>query len=449
MLAPTRRRVLQALGIGSAASLAGCNTATPAADSPTAQQTTTTQSAASTTTDQVAADLTDLPDPVDWTEAKHHDTTLEVEEVTAEVEPGVTFDYMTFDRQIPGPMIHVRNGDTVSFTLKNLPENDMPHNVDMHAIYGTGGGSVATTAAPGEENAERFKAMYSGAYIYHCAVSNLDYHISVGMFGMILVEPEDGLPEVDREFYVGQHELYTDKPTGKEGHHGFDFEAMKREDPTYVLFNGEKYAWAATNRGPMQANVGETARVFMVTGGPNLQSHFHPIGNVWTECYPNSSLSMEPTRTSRRRSSRRVAAWSGRWSSPSLNGSSLSITHSRELLGKGISQRSTSPARKTPRSSTPKSTDPMRDRSTVATGNLEKSDHPSSLPRLSCFLETGRLVLSEILRLREIDFSDFYRRNRPSVSGLDPEAVHPSNLTIWSSSSESTFSKVARAIVRL
>lgn len=294
MFGTTRRRVLQAVGLGGAASIAGCQA--PSANNPTTQQPAqqTTQSTSRPTTDQVAADPTDLPDPVDWTEPRHHDITLEAQEVTAEIEPGVTFDYMTFDGQIPGPMIRVREGDTVSFTLKNAPENNRPHNVDMHAIYGTGGGSVATTASPGEENAERFKATYPGAYIYHCAVANLDYHISAGMFGMIVVEPKEGLSEVDREFYVGQHELYTDKPTGKEGHHGFDFEAMKREDPTYVLLNGEKYAWAATNRGPLQANVGETARVFMVTGGPNLQSNFHPIGNVWTECYPNGSLSMEP-----------------------------------------------------------------------------------------------------------------------------------------------------------
>ncbi|MFB6136972.1 MAG: nitrite reductase, copper-containing, partial [Halobacteriaceae archaeon] len=182
----------------------------------------------------------------------------------------------------------------VSFTLKNAEGNAMPHNVDMHAIYGTGGGNVATTASPGEQNAETFKAMYPGAYIYHCAVPNLDYHISAGMFGMIVVEPTGGLPEVDREFYVGQHEVYTDKAAGAEGHHKFNFGAMARENPTYVLLNGEKYAWAAANRGPLEANVGETARVFMVTGGPNLQSNFHPIGNVWSECYPNGSLSMEP-----------------------------------------------------------------------------------------------------------------------------------------------------------
>jgi nitrite reductase (NO-forming) len=295
MFATTRRRVLQALGIGGAASIAGCQA--PSATNPTTQQpaqSTPEQTTDRATADQVAADPTDVPDPVDWTEPKHHDITLEAQEVTAEVEPGVTFDYMTFDGQIPGPMIRVRQDDTVSLTLKNPSGNGMPHNVDFHAIYGTGGGSEATNVAPGEENAMRFKATYPGAYIYHCAVPNMDYHISAGMFGMIVVEPKEGLPAVDHEFYVGQHELYTDKATGTEGHHGFDFDAMAREDPTYVLLNGEKYAWAAANRGPLTANVDETARVFMVTGGPNLQSNFHPIGNVWSECYPNGSLSMDP-----------------------------------------------------------------------------------------------------------------------------------------------------------
>ncbi|MDY7083139.1 MAG: multicopper oxidase domain-containing protein, partial [Halobacteria archaeon] len=120
----------------------------------------------------------------------------------------------------------VRQGDTVNFTFKNLPDNAMTHNVDLHAVYGTGGGNVATTANPGEENAMKFEAKYPGAFIYHCAVPNLDYHISSGMFGMIVVEPPEGLPEVDREFYLGQHEVYTNKPAGEKGKHSFDFDAM-------------------------------------------------------------------------------------------------------------------------------------------------------------------------------------------------------------------------------
>ncbi|MFB6175559.1 MAG: multicopper oxidase domain-containing protein, partial [Halobaculum sp.] len=214
----SRRTTLKAIGAtGAGASLAGCSAPTDR-ETERARQT-SEQASKKPTADRVAADPTDIPDTIDRDEPKHHDITLTVEEVRAEVEEGVVYDYMTFDGQVPGPMIRVREGDTISFTLKNAPENAMPHNVDMHAIYGTGGGAEATTTAPGETADERFKVTYPGAYIYHCAVPNMDYHISSGMFGMILVEPKDGLPEVDRELYFGQHELYTDKAAGEEGHH--------------------------------------------------------------------------------------------------------------------------------------------------------------------------------------------------------------------------------------
>ncbi len=298
MFDSTRRRVLTALGLGGAASLAGCvsspdnepeNPTTAASQSPNAAQETS-----GLDIDQIAADPTGVPAPITRSTSEHHEITLETEELTAEIEPGVSFDFMTFGGQIPGPMIRVRQGDTISLRLENFEENTAPHNVDLHAVYGTGGGAIATTAAPGEENAMEFEAMYPGAYIYHCAVPNLDYHISSGMFGMILVEPEGGLPEVDHEFYFGQHELYTDAAAGKEGKHGFDFDAMKAENPTYVLLNGEKYAYTANKHGPLQVEKGDTARVYMVTGGPNLPSYFHPIGNVWTKAWPNGAIASTP-----------------------------------------------------------------------------------------------------------------------------------------------------------
>jgi nitrite reductase (NO-forming) len=288
----TRRTMLEAAGAGGAAAVAGC---TSTSDSKSTGGTTTRQTS-TPTANSVAADPTDLPDPIDRDEPTHHDVTLTAKEVTAEIEPGVEFDFMTFDGQIPGPMLRVRRGDAVSFTLENTPENSAPHNVDRHAVYGTGGGAVATTAKPGEANAKTFRLEYPGAYIYHCAIPTLDYHISSGMFGMILVEPEDGLPDVDHEFYFGQHEVYTDAPAGKQGKHGFDFDAMKAEDPTYVLLNGEKFAWTADRHGPLEAETGDRVRVFFVAGGPNLPSHFHPIGNVWTEAYRDGALAGRPER---------------------------------------------------------------------------------------------------------------------------------------------------------
>ncbi|WP_158059237.1 copper-containing nitrite reductase [Halorussus halophilus] len=289
----TRRTVLQGIGVGGAASLAGCS-----ADSAPQTNRRRTEKATSKqqqkTVERVAADPTDIPDPISRTEPKEVEVTLRPEEVTGEIEDGVTFTYMTYNGQVPGPFIRVRKGDTVNLTFENPEENAMPHNVDFHAVAGPGGGAEATMTAPGETAHLKFKATYPGAYIYHCAVPNMDMHISAGMFGIILVEPEEGLPEVDHEFYFGQHEIYTDKRAGEEGHHEFSMGSMPREDPTYVLLNGEKYGITPDNRGSPTVQTGDTARVYFVTGGPNLTSSFHPIGNVWEKLWPEGSLTTEP-----------------------------------------------------------------------------------------------------------------------------------------------------------
>ncbi|UPW01391.1 copper-containing nitrite reductase [Halorussus gelatinilyticus] len=291
MPATNRRTVLQGIGLGGAATLAGCSTRS-------APKATQTQKAMNKqkqqTAKRVAAAPTDIPDPISRNESKEVDVTLRPEEVTAEVEDGVTFNYMTYNGQVPGPMIRVRKGDTVNLTFENPAENDMPHNVDFHAAAGPGGGAEATMTAPGETAHLKFEATYPGAYIYHCAVPNMDMHISAGMFGIILVEPEEGLPEVDHEFYFGQHEIYTDKRPGEKGQHNFDIESMKREEPTYVVMNGEKYACTPDKYGAGKVQTGDTARVFFVTGGPNLTSSFHPIGNVWEKLWPEGSLTTKP-----------------------------------------------------------------------------------------------------------------------------------------------------------
>ncbi|OIB57956.1 copper-containing nitrite reductase [Natrialba sp. SSL1] len=247
--------------------------------------------------EHIAADPAVIPPPVDWDEPRTHELTLESIEATVEIEPGVTIDLMTYEGQIPGPMIRVREGDTVELTFEVPDEHNVDvHNIDLHAVYGPGGGAEATTIAPGDEPATlTFAATYPGIHIYHCAVPAMDQHISLGMFGAILVEPADGLPEVDREFYVGQHELYTNGETGEEGHHQFDFDASADEDPTYVLLNGE--VGAVSDDGPHgapEAEVGETVRIYFANGGPNFTSALHPIGNVWSRFYRDGDLLTEP-----------------------------------------------------------------------------------------------------------------------------------------------------------
>jgi nitrite reductase (NO-forming) len=300
---PKRRTFLSALGAGSAALLAGCvgplSSSDDTEDEPQntpAETDDSLDSAMNTDTDRIAADPTDIPDPVDWNEPRHHEIEMTTTEETAEIEPGVTFDYMTFDGQIPGPMVRVRRGDTVEFTLHNPEENSMPHNIDFHAVYGPGGGANDTTISPGESATIEFKAMYPGSFVYHCAVPNMDHHISAGMFGAILVEPKEGLPEVDRELYFGQHEIYTEGTAGEEGHHSFDYDGMKAEEPTYVCLNGEAYAFTGNGYGPVTVDKGERVRLFHANGGPNLTSSWHGIGNVWETFYRDGDVVSDPDR---------------------------------------------------------------------------------------------------------------------------------------------------------
>ncbi|SDR42368.1 copper-containing nitrite reductase [Natronobacterium texcoconense] len=297
-----RRTFMKGIGATGVVAVAGCLEGTPsetdADPEPSADDGEQGLPAAEPVdVDAIAADPADLPPPVDWDEPRTHEITMETIEVTAEIEPGVTLNYMTYDGQIPGPMIRVREGDTIDLTFEVPDEHNVDmHNVDFHAVYGPGGGAEATTIAPGDEPARlRFQPKYAGVHIYHCAVPNMDQHISLGMFGAILVEPEEGLPEVDREFYFGQHEVYTDGEAGEEGHHTYDFDATADEDPTYVLLNGEAYGFTPDGQhGPVKAEVGETVRVYFANGGPNLTSALHPIGNVWSKYYRDGDLLSEP-----------------------------------------------------------------------------------------------------------------------------------------------------------
>ncbi|WP_247728765.1 copper-containing nitrite reductase [Halovivax limisalsi] len=254
------------------------------------------ESAKSVDVDRIAADPTDVPAPVDWSEPRTHELEIETTERTAEIEPGVTFDYMTFGDQVPGPMIRVRRGDTIRLTLTNSTESAVVHNIDLHAVYGPGGGADDTMVDPGQSATIEFTAMYPGVHVYHCAVPDMDMHISAGMYGAILVEPEDGLPEVDRELYFGQNEIYTNGAPGEEGHHAFDYDAMQNEEPTYVTLNGEAYAFTENGYGPVTVQKGETVRIFHANGGPNLMSSWHAIGNVWSKLYRDGSLASEPDR---------------------------------------------------------------------------------------------------------------------------------------------------------
>jgi len=168
----------------------------------------------------------------------------------------------------------------------------MIHSIDLHAVTGPGGGAELTQVPPGDEKSFTFQALNPGLYVYHCATPMVANHITNGMYGLILVEPEGGLPPVDREFYVMQGEIYTEAPYGRHGHQDFSVEKLLDEQPEYVLLNGA--VGALTEVSPLRANTGETVRIFFGVGGPNLASSFHVIGEIMDRVYHEGSLTAAP-----------------------------------------------------------------------------------------------------------------------------------------------------------
>ena len=235
---------------------------------------------------------TEVGEPVGDRGPKHLTVDLETTEVVGQLADGATYRYWTFNNTVPGPFIRARVGDTITVNMKNAEDSAMIHSVDFHAVTGPGGGAAVTQAAPGETKSFTFKALQPGLYVYHCATPMVAQHISNGMYGMILIEPEGGLEPVDREFYVMQGELYTAERHGSLGHQEFSYDKLVDERPEHFMFNGAMGALTKTHR--MEAKVGETVRIFFGVGGPNATSSFHVIGEIFDKVYDQASLTSPP-----------------------------------------------------------------------------------------------------------------------------------------------------------
>ena len=296
-----KRQTLAAL-ITSAFVLAACNGQQQASQQPAAQGTQTTASSTPSAPDvapqtaeadvpvdqlpvidAVVTHAPEVPPPVNRDHAALVKVKMETIEKTMKMADGVDYTYWTFNGDVPGQMIRVREGDTVEVEFSNNPNSTVPHNVDFHASTGPGGGAAATFTAPGRTSTFRWKALQSGLYIYHCAVAPVGMHIGNGMYGLVLVEPKEGLPKVDKEFYIVQGDFYTKGKYGEPGLQPFDMDKAIREDADYVVFNGHVGAIAGDNA--LKAKVGETVRMYVGNGGPNLVSSFHVIGEIFDKVY--------------------------------------------------------------------------------------------------------------------------------------------------------------------
>ncbi len=237
-------------------------------------------------TGEIRATLTDAPLVPPRIEAKHNTKViveLEIIEKTMRLADGVDYTFWTFGGKVPGKFIRVRQGDLVEFHLHNHPDNMLPHNIDLHAVTGPGGGAEASLIAPGKSAQFSFRALNQGLYVYHCATAPVGMHIANGMYGLILVEPLEGFPPVDHEFYVMQSEFYTTGRFGEKGHQDFDMQKALDERPDYVVMNGA--VGASSGENAMKVKVGETVRLYMGNGGPNLVSSFHVIGEIFDKVY--------------------------------------------------------------------------------------------------------------------------------------------------------------------
>jgi len=242
---------------------------------------------ASTKAVSIAQDPNAVPKPLGARAPQLVKYAIETVELDGKLDDGTTFTYWTFAKKVPGPMLRVKEGDTVELALTNNRNSKAVHSIDLHATTGGLGGGEHTQVAPGETKTITWKALNPGLYVYHCATPSVAHHISAGMYGLILVEPKAGLPKVDKEFYVMQGDLYTNHKFGTKGHHEYSHDKAGDELPTYYTFNGSVGALGKEHK--MEVNVGETVRVFFGVGGPNKVSSFHVIGEIFDKVYSEGS----------------------------------------------------------------------------------------------------------------------------------------------------------------
>jgi len=271
----------------------------------------------------------EVPPPIQRKEPAVVEVHLNSSVKTVEIKTGVQYKYWTFNDEVPGPFIRVRVGDVLEVHHTNTDASGMPHNVDFHAVTGPGGGAPVLTIVKGEERVAWFRMLHPGLFIYHCAAPPVMDHIANGMYGLILVEPENGLQKVDREFYVLQSEIYgrfgLDPQSAMAGHEHqeaekkeepvddfwtddstqassgepeesgllvFSHEDGLAEHPKYVFFNGRYNRHVG--EGALKAKVGDTVRIFFGNIGPNLISSFHVIGEIFDNVYREADLVSPP-----------------------------------------------------------------------------------------------------------------------------------------------------------
>lgn len=267
--------------------------------------------------------ITKLPNVAPLEEGNQiHDIRMDILSQEVEVADGVRYNAWTFGGTVPGPVIHVRQGDRINFTMKNRSNEKvsvseptkggsmfmqqlgnnmqkpnpvaqpMLHSMDFHS------GTVAAddkwqNVPPGMSIQFEWIANYPGVYIYHCGTPPVLQHMSMGQYGVVIVSPKEGYPtdqQVDKEFAVVQSEFYLKEKTDESGSYELDYDAAMKKQPNIVAFNGHQNAMMEN---PFKVEKGDRVRLYMLNVGPNDVSSAHVIGAIFDRVWYEGNLENE------------------------------------------------------------------------------------------------------------------------------------------------------------
>ena len=262
--------------------LTACSVGATVAPVPTSAPTTPT-AAGPAVPPVVTPDVPFKPYPAELAPAsadKVKQITLEVKDVNLEVAPGVVMSAWTFNGTVPGPVIHLRQGDTVNFTLVN--HGSTAHSIDFHAAQ-TPWDMNYQSIQPGQSLSFTWTAQLPGVFLYHCGTPPVLHHIASGMYGAIVVDPAEPLPPA-KEYVLLQSELYLTQ--GADGYYVTDSAKATAIQPSYVVFNGYANQYQAA---PLTADPGQLVRLWVVNAGPTTFSAFHVIGALFQNTYADGN----------------------------------------------------------------------------------------------------------------------------------------------------------------
>ena len=205
---------------------------------------------------------------------------LAVSDSNVAIANGVAYQAWTYNGTVPGPILHLRQGQTVTVTLTN--NGMMKHSIDFHAAQ-TEPNLHYIDIDPGKSLTFSFVADVAGAFIYHCETQPILLHVANGMYGVMIVDPKTPLPPAAESFVIEQSEWYTEQVA--DHLMGPNYDKMLGERPDEVVFNGVAFQYRDH---PLIATAGKRIRIYFVDGGPNLWSSFHVIGSMFDKVYPDA-----------------------------------------------------------------------------------------------------------------------------------------------------------------